>query len=326
MIKEAKLVINTACNNACSWCYAQTYQGVKAEMSVEVFDKTLSLLKSAECSNFTFMGGEPTLHKQLPLFVSKAASHGIHSLIVSNGSNFTDTFLAAFENVKESLTLNVSIEGATSITHDKVTQTLGSFDKLQQSVLTATKRKFKIGAIMTLCKENRCDLPNVMALLEKWGVKNLLVNYATYPLNTKYTEANYLTLQEFSESVAKTIGTDGQRALKIKIGPPLPHCMLLPHLHDLMEDNQVHFNNECAVLSGNSIAIDFNGNILTCSHLTDVKFGNIGDFSNAEKFKTFLSSIVDDFRVPLKKYPLKKCNDCSSNEVCFGGCPMLWLQ
>jgi radical SAM protein with 4Fe4S-binding SPASM domain len=294
-------------------------------MSEKTFDKALSLIKQAGCEQITFLGGEPTLHPLLPLFVHKAAENGMLSVIVSNGSGYSDPFFDSIEGIKHAVVLNISIEGSTATTHDKVTRTQGSFEKLLNGIRLAKLRRFNVSAIVTLCPINKNELASVIDLLNSMGVNGMLINFANRPLNVPYSDADYLTVKQFCEQIVDSVGSSDY-SLNISIGPPLPLCHLSPAFKGLIEKQKMHLNNGCQLLSGNAITINATGHVLLCNHLTEVKTVNINNVNSFSEFQSFLAEIDIQVRKLMRKYPKNKCNTCNESSICFGGCPLLWLS
>ena len=325
MLGHVTMAINTGCNNSCIWCYDKMNQKQDINMSDQTFDRALSLIKQAGCKHITFLGGEPTLHSHLPTFVRKAAANSIDSVIISNGSGYSEAFLDAIEDIKHTVVLNIAIQGATSFTHDKVTNNQGSFEKLLNGIDLAKSRGFEMGAIMTLCTANVHELTSVFQLLEDAGIDGLLINYAQPPINVLYFENDYLTIAKFSEQIAASI-LSGVRSLNITVGPPLPLCRLSPLLREMAKTKKIYLNSGCPLVKGHAITIAAEGSILLCSHLTEVKTGNINDLGNIEAFNSLLAEIDIQIWKNVQKYPMEDCNTCKENEQCFGGCPLLWIR
>jgi radical SAM protein with 4Fe4S-binding SPASM domain len=325
MLSFASIAINTKCNNSCIWCYDKASQSQDFDISDQTFDKSLSLLKKANCKHLTFLGGEPTLHNKLSEFIHKTAVNNLDSIIVSNGSGYTDSFLRSIDDVKHKVTLNVSIEGATATIHDKVTRTSGSFENLLNGIQLARNRNFDIAAIITLCSANMRELPDVISLLEDMKIQSMTINYANPPLNVLYNKEDYLTVEQFSKQIAVSVKST-TTSVNIAIGPPLPLCQLSPLFKKMLNEQKIHLNNGCQLLFGKAITINAKGDIILCNHLTEVKTGSINDIVNIEDFQAFLTNIDFSARKNLQKYPLKKCNQCDENINCFGGCPLLWLK
>lgn len=321
MINYVTMAINTRCNNSCIWCYGKSVRERDFNMSVKTFEKALSLIKLSNCKQIIFLGGEPTLHPYLVDFIHEAIANQIYCIVVSNGSGYSLDFLDSIEDVKDMITLNVSIEGSTAEIHDKITNKPGSFQKLLNGIEAARSKNFDIIAIMTLCRDNKHDLGNVFCLLKSMGIDRMSVNFANKPLNVTYSDEDYLTIAEFEEAVT----VSRIDSMQITVSPSLPLCSLSLEFQKILGTGKVQLNNSCQLLFGKAFTIDAKGNILYCNHLTEVKTGNINDITNLAKLNKSLKDMEMRAKNALQKYPLEKCNKCDKNLICFGGCPLLWI-
>jgi len=103
----------------CKFCFA-TFQDVKysilpkghlpKEQAVEV------VLQLAEIGfeKITFAGGEPTLCSWLPELITTAKNAGLTTMIVSNGSKLTDSFLQANKNHLDWIAVSIDSLNATT--------------------------------------------------------------------------------------------------------------------------------------------------------------------------------------------------------------------
>jgi len=103
----------------CKFCFA-TFQDVKysilpkghlpKEQAVEV------VLQLAEIGfeKITFAGGEPTLCSWLPELITTAKDAGLTTMIVSNGSKLTDSFLQANKNHLDWIAVSIDSLNATT--------------------------------------------------------------------------------------------------------------------------------------------------------------------------------------------------------------------
>ena len=259
MLNHVSMAINTKCNNSCIWCYAKATQKQSLDMSDETFGKVLSLIKQTSCKYLTFLGGEPTLHPKLVDFIHKAAINNLDSVIVSNGSGYSNSFFTSIEDVKDKITLNISIEGATANIHDNITKKRGSFNMALNGIKLAKDKNFNIAATITLCKSNMQDLGNVIHILKDMGINSMLINFANRPLNAVYEESIYLSIKEFSKQIAISV-KNVEHSLDISVGPPLPWCQLSPLFKELLNENKIHLDDGCQLLFGQGVTIDFEGN------------------------------------------------------------------
>ena len=89
-----KLAVNfhhiDACNMKCEFCF----RNEKFDHKLSKIEK-LNLIEmlSTKFSKITFVGGEPMLDRDLSSMICKAKGLGMTTMLVSNGSLITDTFL-----------------------------------------------------------------------------------------------------------------------------------------------------------------------------------------------------------------------------------------
>ena len=86
------------CNMRCKFCFA-TFQDVKQTIlpkghlpEADAF-KVVEQIAAAGFKKITFAGGEPLLCKWLPNLIKSAKELGLTTMIVTNGSKLTETFL-----------------------------------------------------------------------------------------------------------------------------------------------------------------------------------------------------------------------------------------
>lgn len=87
----ANLMVANVCNLNCPYCFAAIYMkhaspGKKtAFISPETFDHHLDFLERSQIRQARLIGGEPTLHPQLPQLIHQAQQRGFEILLFSHG-------------------------------------------------------------------------------------------------------------------------------------------------------------------------------------------------------------------------------------------------
>ena len=158
----------TQCNLSCSHCYINPHQHGNKTLSIDTIQQWLGLFaKKAFQTNLVFLGGEPTLHKDLPVAVKKARSLGFHSITID-----TNGFL--FHDILEKITpddvdaISFSLDGATSATNDAI-RGKGSYDAVLSGIHRARKKGFVCSMIYTVSEKNLHELsrmPDLSASLD----------------------------------------------------------------------------------------------------------------------------------------------------------------
>lgn len=166
--------ILTGCNLSCSHCYINPEQHGTGSVSRETMEKWLTLFFDREKeSNVIFLGGEPTMHKDLPRGIRFAKDLGYRSVTVdTNGFLFHD-FL---ENVTPADLdyLSFSLDGPDAAVNDALRGD-GVFDTCTKNLQSAVARGFTVSLIYTVSRRNIDHLHKMVPLLAEWGVKRFFI-------------------------------------------------------------------------------------------------------------------------------------------------------
>ncbi|MDR1728323.1 MAG: radical SAM protein [Acidobacteriota bacterium] len=119
----ANLVLTTACNRRCAYCFADRDEAAGAasgarpgEMGMDAALAALDWVAASGRSEIRLLGGEPTLHPRFPDILQAALARGLDALVFSNGL-MPDAALAALadapaDRCRVMLNLNVGEEAA----------------------------------------------------------------------------------------------------------------------------------------------------------------------------------------------------------------------
>lgn len=96
MKKNNQLSINfhllEACNMRCGFCFAK-YSGAKRMINPESALDIICQVADAGFGKISFAGGEPLLYAHLPQLIAYAKSHGLTTMLITNGYRLTENFL-----------------------------------------------------------------------------------------------------------------------------------------------------------------------------------------------------------------------------------------
>jgi MoaA/NifB/PqqE/SkfB family radical SAM enzyme len=118
------IALGPACNNACIFCAQGELRARDPERDV-----VGALSAVAPGDTVAFVGGEPTLHDELPRWIASADARGASSIVVqTNGRRLAyATYARVLREASPRLGLEVSLHGASEAMHDYHTQVSGSF-------------------------------------------------------------------------------------------------------------------------------------------------------------------------------------------------------
>ena len=143
-------------------------------VSRETLEKCLELFQDKQReSNVIFLGGEPTMHPDLPHAIRFAKKLGYSSVTVdTNGFLFHD-FLGLVKPSDLDF-LSFSLDGPNPEVNDTL-RGEGVFDTCTTNLQAAVARGFNVSLIYTVSKHNIDHLHKMVPLLAQWGVKRFFI-------------------------------------------------------------------------------------------------------------------------------------------------------
>jgi MoaA/NifB/PqqE/SkfB family radical SAM enzyme len=162
--------ILTKCNLKCRHCYINPKQHGKNTLSFEVAEKWLEIFsKKQKYANLILLGGEPTLHPDLPKIIRTSRKMGYQSITVdTNGYLFHDILNRV--GPEDLDYFSFSLDGATEEVNDRI-RGKGSFVRCLSGLEKAAGAGFQTSVIYTVSQMN---LHELFAFAER--VKSLPVN------------------------------------------------------------------------------------------------------------------------------------------------------
>jgi MoaA/NifB/PqqE/SkfB family radical SAM enzyme len=165
--------ILTACNLSCRHCYINKKQHGTEQLSKEQIVQWMTLFADAhKKSNMIFLGGEPTLHPDLPFAIQKAKELGYFVTVDSNGYLFHDLLHKTTPELLDFLSF--SLDGPDSETNDPI-RGEGVFAVCTANIARAVSAGFQVSVIYTVSRKNLHALHRMVPLLEKLQVKKFFI-------------------------------------------------------------------------------------------------------------------------------------------------------
>ena len=165
--------ILTACNLRCRHCYINTTEHGTCTLPLETVTKWLALFaRPGRESNLILLGGEPTLHPDLPAIIRAAKAMRYSVTVDSNGYLFHDLL----ENItpQELDYLSFSLDGPDAAVNDPI-RGQGSFEVCTGYIRRAVVAGFNTSLIYTVSALNINHLARMPALVEELGVKRFFI-------------------------------------------------------------------------------------------------------------------------------------------------------
>lgn len=166
--------ILTACNLKCTHCYINPEQHGRSALPLETIKEWLSAFAGkAKDANVIFLGGEPTMHPDLPDALRFARSSGYKSITVdTNGYLFNDFLNKATPS--EIDFLSFSLDGATEKTNDSL-RGKGCYETCTRGIREAVGKGFNTSLIFTVSRANIHELELMPDLVRNLGIKHFFI-------------------------------------------------------------------------------------------------------------------------------------------------------
>jgi MoaA/NifB/PqqE/SkfB family radical SAM enzyme len=174
--KSANLFFHilTKCNLKCRHCYINPAQHGKDTLPLATIKAWLeAFAPDSGSKNLIFLGGEPTLHPDLPAAVQHARRLGFGSITIdTNGFLFHD--ILSKVTPEEVDYFSFSLDGATRETNDRIRGN-GSYAACLDGIRRAIDRGFATSLIYTVSSANIQELAMMPDLLDKLGVDRFFI-------------------------------------------------------------------------------------------------------------------------------------------------------
>ncbi|MBW2298001.1 MAG: radical SAM protein [Deltaproteobacteria bacterium] len=166
--------ILTHCNLKCGHCYINKAQHGSSTLPLATVSAWLQVFTgSGADSNLVLLGGEPTLHPDLPRIVKTARSKGCTSITIdTNGYLFNDIL----EKVEPGDVdfFSFSLDGPTPDENDPI-RGRGSFDTCVAGIKAAKQKGFNTSLIYTVSSGNLQGLQGMVPLLKALAVDRFFI-------------------------------------------------------------------------------------------------------------------------------------------------------
>ncbi|MCK5097653.1 MAG: radical SAM protein, partial [Desulfobacteraceae bacterium] len=166
--------ILTKCNLSCRHCYINKEQHGDNTLDIETIKNWLNLFSNKNKQmNLIFLGGEPTLHPDLPIAVKYAKKIGYKSITI-------DTNGYLFHDILDKITcdevdfISFSLDGATKKTNDSI-RGEGSYDQCLAGINEAKTKGFSTSMIYTVSKDNIDGLSMMPDLVKNLNIKRFFI-------------------------------------------------------------------------------------------------------------------------------------------------------
>jgi Fe-coproporphyrin III synthase len=223
------LHILTACNLRCRHCYINPSQHGVESLDIGTITAWLDVIAGKNnLPNVIFLGGEPTLHPDLPLAVRHARRLGYQSITIdTNGYLFHDILHRL--NPDDVDFFSFSLDGATPGVNDSL-RGKGAYHACIQGIRQAVSRGFRTSLIYTVSNANLHELEEMPKLLVDLGIYRFFIQVVGIrgkPALAAASEPDRIT-QVSPDLWLRLVPAVAQKAAKMGISVTYPRVFLEP--------------------------------------------------------------------------------------------------
>jgi len=213
----------TACNLRCRHCDINPEQHGQDTLPITTIEAWLECFADRNPgANLIFLGGEPTLHPDLPQAIRTAKKLGFGSVTV-------DTNGYLFHDILEKVTpddadfFSFSLDGASRKTNDAI-RGAGCFDACTSGIRNAKQKGFHTSLIYTVSRLNAHELFQMPKLLKDLGINRFFIQVIGIRGKSAQHTDIQLSRREWLDIVPKT----AEAAAELGITVTYPKVFLDP--------------------------------------------------------------------------------------------------
>lgn len=168
------LHITTRCNLRCRHCYINPDQHGKNDLTIDEIHSCLKIFsRKNRFANVIFLGGEPTIHPELPEAVRLAREMGFRSITIDTNGSLFHGFLDRI-TPEEVDFLSFSLDGPTPEMNDPI-RGKGVFQTCILAIEKARNKGFATSLIYTVSRANIEGLPEMLPILQELCVERFFI-------------------------------------------------------------------------------------------------------------------------------------------------------
>lgn len=303
-LEEIDLNITNRCNIGCKHCLFSAGPDRRDDLPFNFIKNILVDGEKLGAKEVHISGGEPTLRDDFLDILQIAHDLGYFVRLQTN------LFSLAEEKIPKLLKYTdevlTSVDGLEK-SHDSIRKR-GSFQRTINNIQKLLQNKLRVVVITAVQRKNLKDIPQLVDLLIRTGVKaNFL--FSVTPLG-RATIKDVVSLVEWEQLIFKLHRKYRNKILKTNV---------ICELHHLRGNEQINYKgSDCRLYTKNHVVVLSTGEIFPCSMFTstDKSLGNV----NNESFSAiWTKSPVWEFYS--EKISDLDCQGCRLWNLCKGGCP-----
>jgi MoaA/NifB/PqqE/SkfB family radical SAM enzyme len=170
---KTNVILDYICNNNCKFCFVGNKKNERVNTTSEV-EKIIIDARKQGSTQLHFLGGEPTLRKDLCYLITFAKKLGYSKIAIT-----TNGRALSYDSISQKLidaglnNIIFSIHGSNSKIHDSLTQVPGSFNQLMKGIKNCQNKNVFLEGNVCINKQNQADIENIAKLVIREKIKSV---------------------------------------------------------------------------------------------------------------------------------------------------------
>jgi radical SAM protein with 4Fe4S-binding SPASM domain len=314
----SEIALTYRCNLKCSFCYAgcnctTNPVGDDREMTTaEVRTVLRKIYEDGQVPSVSFTGGEATIRRDLGELVRYAHELGLRVNLITNGTLITDARATALAAAGLD-SAQVSLEGVTAETHEKITQVPHSFMRAVAGVQHLHAVGIHVHTNTTINRDNLHECVRMPEFVKReLGNSKFSMNLVIPTGSAALDERLVVRYRELGPYLLAIQAESRRHDVEFMWYSPTPMCMFNPVAHGLG-------NKGCAACDG-LLSVGANGDVIPCASYNET----VGNLLEQDVPEVWESPRATLFRDKFLAHP--ECRGCEDFAICNGGCPLYWRQ
>lgn len=218
------------CNMRCKYCFVDKYKPLDTEARLQIIRELGRYYKERGETNakITFVGGEPLMSKDLQCLIKEAKRCGLKTMVVTNGSLLSDSFLEECQGVLDAI--GISIDSLHASTNVMIGRCAKGFIPDEAYYMSRVERVRELGYYLKIntvvSRYNLNEDFNTFierAKPDRWKLFQVLLNE---DVNKKYSKEFLITPEDFTSFRMRHVysrvvseSNDDMRASYLMIAP-----------------------------------------------------------------------------------------------------------
>ncbi len=312
------IYLTGGCNLACRHCWiAPTFEasgGTGQCLDYWLYEIAIAEGLPLGLKSIKFTGGEPLLHPDFVQMVEHATEQGLNTVLETNGTLITPTLAHHLKEITSLGFISVSLDGATSSSHDYMRNVPGSFERAQQGILDLIDAGYRPQVIMSLFPGNVDEMETLVRWAEKIGCGSVKFNLLQPSGRGEQMKerGEWLNIEQLVQ-LGQWVEKDLQQSVSIPVSYSWP--MAFHGISRLLRNRGEICNIE------HILGILATGHLAMCGIGTQEKelvFGQLGQETVRDVWinNLALRKIRDTIKLPLDGV----CSHCVHQKLCKGNC------